>query len=277
MPAKSGASHAMAAFLSIILGSIISNFLSAHTDLLTNLSERIGGGFAGAIGVSSLPENAMGLIIISTVLAFLWGVAYHHARHRTSDRKNGRKNYVTDNQSTNETQQMSQYAVTHDETDHPVQNGDDTQPQLGSGDESETEYLKKVERDLDHVKSGLDQLYDRLYDAGKREAAERVSNLVTDVTTIERTVTRAETLAASQLLESKNATKSAEESPETVRDLARTHDRLVNTAEELISTVEDATNSTDVNNSFFEECELLLRDLERTLSKRQDILDQRGD
>lgn len=80
MPAKSGASHALASFITIILGTLISNYLNAHSNLLWGITRSVGGVVIGVTGLS-LPEVVTGIAVVSTVLSFLWGVAYHISRH----------------------------------------------------------------------------------------------------------------------------------------------------------------------------------------------------
>jgi len=82
MPVKSGASHALAAFTTIILGAVISNFLNAHSSVLRDLSSTVGG-FVTTVGGVDLSNTLVGLLVISTFLSFLWGVAYHIARHQS--------------------------------------------------------------------------------------------------------------------------------------------------------------------------------------------------
>jgi len=80
MPAKSGASHGLAAFTTIILGAMISNFLNAHSQILREFSSVVGGIATAVTGVD-LSNTLAGLLVVATVLSFLWGVAYHLARH----------------------------------------------------------------------------------------------------------------------------------------------------------------------------------------------------
>jgi len=80
MPAKSGVSHALASFVTIILGAFISNYLSAHLGVLWGITRSVGGIIAGVTGLN-MPEVVTGIVVVSTVLSFLWGVAYHVSRH----------------------------------------------------------------------------------------------------------------------------------------------------------------------------------------------------
>lgn len=80
MPAKSGFSHAFAAFASIIIGSFLSNYLAAHESVLTNMTQTAGRWLTATIGVPA-SSTVVGMLLVSSILAFVWGVAYHVARH----------------------------------------------------------------------------------------------------------------------------------------------------------------------------------------------------
>lgn len=80
MPAKSGLSHGFAAFTSILLGSLLSNYLSAHQSLLTDLTVAAGRAAVGLVGLR-VGRQVAGLLVIGSALAFCWGIAYHFARH----------------------------------------------------------------------------------------------------------------------------------------------------------------------------------------------------
>lgn len=80
MPAKSGLSHGFAAFFSIIIGSFISNYLSAHQSLLTDLTVAAGQAAVGLVGLRA-NRRVAGLVVVGSLLAFCWGIAYHVARH----------------------------------------------------------------------------------------------------------------------------------------------------------------------------------------------------
>jgi hypothetical protein len=80
MPTKSGLSHGLAAFISIILGTMINNYLSAHETILMNVTRTAGEIIVSTLGLNQL-KTVAGMLVISSILAFLWGVAYHIARH----------------------------------------------------------------------------------------------------------------------------------------------------------------------------------------------------
>ena len=91
MPAKTGASHAVASFVTIILGAFISNYLSAHSGVLWGLTRSVGGFVVGLTGLD-LPEVVTGIVVIATSLSFLWGVAYHYSRHGVGEGSNKTSN-----------------------------------------------------------------------------------------------------------------------------------------------------------------------------------------
>lgn len=80
MPAKSGFSHAFAAFTSILLGSLLSNYLAAHQSILTDLTVTVGRTVINLLGLTA-PRNIAGLVVVGSLIAFCWGIAYHMARH----------------------------------------------------------------------------------------------------------------------------------------------------------------------------------------------------
>jgi len=73
----------MAAFTTVLLGSVISNVLNTHSQLLRSLSAEVGSTVAAVTGVD-VSNSVLGLVVVATTLSFLWGVAYHYARHSTN-------------------------------------------------------------------------------------------------------------------------------------------------------------------------------------------------
>ncbi|MFB6136031.1 MAG: hypothetical protein ABEJ04_04660 [Halobacteriaceae archaeon] len=80
MPVKSGASHAVASFLSIIVGSLLSTYLSAHSGTLRWVTAFVGEHLGSALGVP-VSNTLAGIAVVATALSFVWGVAYHFSRH----------------------------------------------------------------------------------------------------------------------------------------------------------------------------------------------------
>jgi hypothetical protein len=81
MPVKSGLSHGLAAFLSIIIGSLLSTYLNTHSSFIRDSTEVVGRQLAGFLSVQ-VPAFVGGVVVIATFLSFGWGVAYHFSRFR---------------------------------------------------------------------------------------------------------------------------------------------------------------------------------------------------
>lgn len=84
MALKSGGSHAIAAFLSVVFGSVLSGYLSAHAGLISRVTETVGVTvleLVSEVASVEIPEAVAGVLTVSVVLSFAWGVVYHYARH----------------------------------------------------------------------------------------------------------------------------------------------------------------------------------------------------
>lgn len=258
MPAKSGASHALAAFLSIIIGAFISNFLSAHVRVLTAASERVGGAITGLTG-AVVPEETAGLLVISTFLAFLWGVAYHYARQRT---ESGPKDYTSNTQQSDGNPPMTQHRGSGASEGEISPSAYRT---VGTAWRADERLRTDLQRTLEEAKSRLDDVHDRCYDAEQRELADRVTSLVHSVTQAERTISRMTDGSGS----SGQAADNVDEDLRT--DLTATHSRVIEVGEDLLQTVRTAhEEAPEVADSRLDECEKQLRELERALADRQD-------
>jgi len=81
MPAKSGASHGIAAFTTLLLGTILSKFVRTLFPPVGELSLLV----VRTIADLGLPvptdEAFAGTLVVVVTLSFLWGVAYHVSRH----------------------------------------------------------------------------------------------------------------------------------------------------------------------------------------------------
>lgn len=84
MPAKTGASHAVASVVTIILGAFISNYLSTHSSVLWGLTHTTGESVTSLVGLE-LPEVMTGILVVASVLSFFWSIAYHFSRHGTGN------------------------------------------------------------------------------------------------------------------------------------------------------------------------------------------------
>lgn len=82
MPATSGASHGLAAFATLIVGTILSKLIwdivppLGQLSLLTIRTIR-------SITGANIPANEQfaGTVVVMLVLSFAWGVIYHIGRH----------------------------------------------------------------------------------------------------------------------------------------------------------------------------------------------------
>jgi hypothetical protein len=80
MPAKTGGSHAVASLVSIVLASVMSGYVNAHAGSITETTGKIALAAANTVGLS-LPADVAGILVFVVALSFLWGTAYHYARH----------------------------------------------------------------------------------------------------------------------------------------------------------------------------------------------------
>jgi hypothetical protein len=275
MPAKTGASHAFAAFLSIIIGSIISNFLSAHTNLLNSVSESAGKLVVGLTGIS-ISEEVTGLLAISSLLAFFWGIAYHYARHGSGKQTEKPKSYQGDKRDTETTRQMFSSVEAEEGSHSPDQEVDPTYRTRRAVWTADETLRSKLEEDLSDVKSRLDDIHDRLYDIEESEKAKRVMEVADSVHTLERTITRIGERIPHN--EEDNTDETDALDSETRRKLLVTHYRLVDVVNELVEAIDELyRGGADIHAEAVEECEILLRECERTVSKRQDIIKHLGE
>lgn len=82
MPAKSGVSHGLAAFVTLIIGTILSKLVWDMVPPLGELSLRIIRTIRSLTGVDiPVNEQFAGTIVVMIGLSFLWGVVYHLGRH----------------------------------------------------------------------------------------------------------------------------------------------------------------------------------------------------
>jgi hypothetical protein len=84
MPAKTGGSHALSAFVSMVVGTVLSKYIWEFTPPLARLGAFVGDVLAAATGVTFSDQQAGGLVVV-VGLSFLWGVVYHVTRHGDDD------------------------------------------------------------------------------------------------------------------------------------------------------------------------------------------------
>jgi hypothetical protein len=80
MPVKTGLSHALAAFVSLVVGTMLSKYVWTYTPSLATAGRTVGTYVTALSGVPLSREAAGGLVVV-VLLSFLWGVAYHVGRH----------------------------------------------------------------------------------------------------------------------------------------------------------------------------------------------------
>lgn len=82
MPAKSGASHGLAAFVTLIIGTILSKLLWDLVPPLGQIS-LITVRLIRSMTGTAIPANEQfaGTLVVMVVLSFVWGVVYHYGRH----------------------------------------------------------------------------------------------------------------------------------------------------------------------------------------------------
>lgn len=79
MPTRSGASHGFAALSSVVLGSVISEWISAVVPAFSDASVAAGQ-FLTSLTGTPYDARFAGSLVLATGIAFCWGVAYHFAR-----------------------------------------------------------------------------------------------------------------------------------------------------------------------------------------------------
>jgi len=253
MPAKTGASHAIASFGSIVLGA----YISAHTSLVTGLSRSIGESVLSTVGLS-LPESVTGMLLISTGLAFLWGVAYHFARHGS------------DAPSTPSQPDTSASAPARDDgiavpeplagvVSEPYSSPDS----IASAD---AELRSHLTTELSVARSVLDDMHDRFVEVDDRDGASRAGSLSDTLRQVEQRLTARQDAVPADAVSLRD--RSAMVSIHT--DLVTAVDRLHEELDAL-----DQSNP-DADGEHFETARRRIRDLQTAIERRQQRLDQGG-
>ena len=249
MPAKTGASHAIASFGSIVLGA----YISAHTSLVTGISRSIGDSVLSTVGLS-LPESVTGMLLISTALAFLWGIAYHFARHSSEAAS---ASAAADLSTPPQPDAVDVPEPLRDVVSEPYSSPDS----IASVD---AEVRSHLATELAAAGSVLDDVHDRLVESGDRDAAARVGSLAETVRQAEQRITSPQDGISTDAVSLRD--RSAVVSIHT--DLVAAIDRL---HEELDALEQSLPNPAGEH---FETVHRRLRDLETALERRQQRLDQ---
>lgn len=82
MPAASGASHGFAAFVTLIVGTVLSKFIWDLVPPLGQFSLSVVGWLRSLTG-ADIPVNEQfaGALVVMVGLSFAWGIVYHVGRH----------------------------------------------------------------------------------------------------------------------------------------------------------------------------------------------------
>ncbi|WP_336038038.1 hypothetical protein [Halobacterium yunchengense] len=82
MPAKTGASHGVAAFVTLMVGTTLSKFVWDLMPPLGEVSLLVVRALQSTTGASiPVTEEFAGSLVVMVGLSFLWGVVYHFSRH----------------------------------------------------------------------------------------------------------------------------------------------------------------------------------------------------
>jgi hypothetical protein len=82
MPLKTGGSHAVASFVTLVAGTLLSKYLWSVAPPLGEASVAVVGVVQAATG-TAVPgeERFAGAVVVMVGLSFVWGVVYHVGRH----------------------------------------------------------------------------------------------------------------------------------------------------------------------------------------------------
>ncbi|WP_380679783.1 hypothetical protein [Salinigranum sp. GCM10025319] len=82
MPATTGGSHALSAFATLIVGTVLSKYLWSYAPPLGEASVATIRLVKSVTGASiPLTEQFAGTVVVMVGLSFVWGIVYHVSRH----------------------------------------------------------------------------------------------------------------------------------------------------------------------------------------------------
>jgi hypothetical protein len=82
MPAKTGSSHALSAFVTLIVGTVLSKYLWTYAPPLGDVSLAVVRFVHSTTGARvPIDEQFAGSLAVMVGLSFVWGVVYHLGRH----------------------------------------------------------------------------------------------------------------------------------------------------------------------------------------------------
>lgn len=257
MATTSGASHAIAAFIGILISGLISNFLGTYATVFTDLGGVIGETVTGMLGVS-LPATTTGHLLVATILAFAWGVAYHYARHGTE----------TDTEIEIESEPSPSTNGPSDGVGVPevlagVVTSEYVVDEIHTVDRQVQKHISTVL--ADGIEPRLTESHDRLVAEDQRDIAEQISSLQSDIDHLERSLS---SFSAESIVNRDQTTQ-----------LKDTHVTLVESATALKATSEtllSATRDGDVE-SALKNCRTQYRALRDAHETRKQIIEQASD
>jgi hypothetical protein len=80
MPAKTGGSHALSAFVNTVVGIMLSKYVWQYTPPLAEASTTLSARITQVTG-TAMPEELGGALVVVVALSFVWGIVYHFIRH----------------------------------------------------------------------------------------------------------------------------------------------------------------------------------------------------
>lgn len=82
MPAKTGASHGVSAFVALVIGTVMSKYLWDLAPPLGQTSMATIELIRSTTGIDlPMSEQFAGMVVVMVGLSFAWGVVYHYGRH----------------------------------------------------------------------------------------------------------------------------------------------------------------------------------------------------
>lgn len=82
MPTKTGASHGMSAFVTLIAGALLSKYLWGIVPPLGEASLTTMKVIRSTTGIDvPVSEQFAGMVVVMVGLSFVWGIFYHYGRH----------------------------------------------------------------------------------------------------------------------------------------------------------------------------------------------------
>lgn len=235
----------IAVVLTVVLSALLRTLFSAHTDLLNDVTEDAGNAISDPLGIP-VANEVIGVLIISIPLVLLWGVAYYYVRSNSLEEK--KPENIQASELLDEDEEYSY------QTPAVAQLSDENlRAELGTR--------------LENTLSAMDDIYDRLVDADKRERAEHVASAREDIAQLERTVAQ----------NSDHASLSNRMTDRRKEQLRTTHESLLDTTDDLRGRVDEVHQSTatEVNREFVEEIQRLVQRIDSLLTKRQTTLKNR--